>query len=489
MGLKKSSVDPSIVVIFGASGDLTGRKLMPALHNLHLEGLIPPETSIVGTARTGFSDGGFADQMKKEVAEFSRTAPTERTWSGFSDGVFYVPGDVNDEKLWRELKRKLEGVDSHRGTAGNRVWYLATLPTFFSVIAEGLGKNGLLDSGGWQRLVVEKPFGMDLTSARDLNATLGSYFAEDQIFRIDHYLGKETVQNLLVFRFANAIFEPIWNRRYIDHVQITVAEDIGVDDRAGFYEQTGALRDVGQNHLLQLLSLIAMEPPVAWDADAIRNEKVQVLRAVRRWSEDECGLVAARGQYEGYRSEQDVDERSSTETFVALKLAIDNWRWAGVPFYLRTGKKMASKATEVAIHFQSVPHLLFSKTSVEELDPNVLLIRVQPDEGISLSFGTKVPGPEVSVATVEMDFDYEADFGSGSPEAYERLLLDCMHGDATLFTRADEIEEAWEIVDPVLEHWRRGGRPGTYGDASWGPRAAEELIRRDGREWRNPQPR
>ena len=481
--------DPCVVVIFGASGDLTSRKLIPALHNLQVEGLIPPATSILGTARTEHSDEEFARELRSAVEEYSRIAPTDATWKDFGSNAFYVTGDVTDDALWADVKAKLARIDDERVTNGNRVWYLATLPRFFSLIAEGIGKSGLLDSGGWQRLVVEKPFGTDLASARELNAVLSSYFEEDQIFRIDHYLGKETVQNLLVFRFANAIFEPIWNRRYVDHVQITVAEEIGVADRAQFYEQTGALRDVGQNHLLQLLTLVAMEPPVAWDADAIRNEKVQVLKAVRRWTPEDCASVVARGQYETYRKEPGVDESSSTETFVALKLAIDNWRWAGVPFYLRTGKKLPGQATEIAIHFQKVPHLLFAQTAVEEIDPNVLVIRVQPDEGISLTFGTKVPGPEVNVATVDMEFDYESDFGSGSPEAYERLLLDCMNGDATLFTRSDEIEQAWEIIEPVLDHWRGGGRPGTYPTTEWGPEAARELIERDGREWRAPHVR
>ncbi|HWC13179.1 MAG TPA: glucose-6-phosphate dehydrogenase [Actinomycetota bacterium] len=478
--------DASVVVIFGASGDLTGRKLAPALYNLRVEGLIPDDTCVLGTARTTYTDDQFADSLESDVRDHSRRSPTDEVWQGFARHVFYVRGDVTDDAVWSDLRTKLDEIDDTHGTNGNRVWYLATLPRFFAPIAEGIGKSGLLDTSGWHRLIVEKPFGHDLESARHLNATLASYFSEDQIFRIDHYLGKETVQNLLVFRFANAIFEPIWNRRYVDHVQITVAEDIGVEDRAAFYEQTGALRDVGQNHLLQLLSLVAMEPPVSWDADAIRNEKVQVLRAVRRWDPNECGDVVARGQYTGYRDEDGVDASSSTETFVAMELAVDNWRWAGVPFFVRTGKRLPAKATEVAIHFQRVPHLLFAKTAVEELDPNVLVIRVQPDEGISLRFGTKVPGPEVNVATVDMDFDYETDFGSGTPEAYERLLLDCMHGDATLFTRSDEIEQAWQIVAPMLEHWERGGRPGTYARGEWGPPAADELIARGGREWRVP---
>ena len=478
----RAQPDPCVVVIFGASGDLTARKLAPALHNLEVDGLIPKNTAILGTSRTEHFDDEFGDLLDDGIANYSRMKPA--SWERH---VYYVPGDVADEGLYKTLGEKLEAIDEELGTGGNRVWYLATLPSLFATIAENLGKAGLTSTGGWQRLVVEKPFGHDLESARELNTILNHHFSEDQLFRIDHYLGKETVQNLLVFRFANAIFEPIWNRRYVDHVQITVAEDLGVEERGAFYDQTGALRDVGQNHLLQLLALTAMEPPVAWDADAIRNEKVQALQAVRRWSPNECASCVARGQYEGYRNEPKVDSHSSTETFVAMKLMVDDWRWAGVPWYLRTGKKMGSKATEIAIQFNRVPHLLFAKTAVEELEPNVLTIRIQPDEGIDLSFGTKVPGPEVNVSTVDMEFDYEADFGSGSPEAYERLLLDCMLGEATLFARSDEIEQAWEIVDPILEHWSSGGRPGMYPQGLWGPPASDELIRKDGRRWREPR--
>ena len=477
--------DPCVVVIFGASGDLASKKLLPALHNLQVEGLIPTATALLGTSRTEFTHEQFAADTRKDLEEHSRIEPTDESWKAFASDIFYIPGDINDPELFRDIESKLEEIDEKCGTGGNRLWYMSTHPDFFIPVVEQLGKNGLLDTAGWHRLVVEKPFGHDLESARELNTTLLQTFAEDQIFRIDHYLGKETVQNLLVFRFANAIFEPIWNRRYVDSVQITFSEDFGIGTRGGFYESTGALRDVGQNHLLQLFTLVAMEPPVAWDADAIRDKKVEALRAVRRPTQDQCGDIAVRGQYKGYRDEKGVDDSSSTETYVAMKLQVDNWRWADVPFYLRTGKRMQETLTEIAIQFQRVPHLLFAKTAVEELEPNVLVIRIKPNEGISLTFGTKVPGPEVEVRTVDMEFDYESDFGSGSAEAYERLLLDCMLGDATLFTRSDEIEEAWEIVDPISAHWSEGGRPGFYEVGSWGPKSADELLTRDGRSWRN----
>ncbi|MFN2587437.1 MAG: glucose-6-phosphate dehydrogenase [Actinomycetota bacterium] len=486
MSATRRAPDPCAVVIFGASGDLTSRRLLPALFNLRREGLAPEATTVLGTARTKLTDEEFAHRMRDAVDEHSRVSPDDSSWGSFAGNLFYAPGDLSSGDVFRRLGRRLAEIDESHGTGGNRVWYLATAPAFFPTIADGIGKAGLLDTAGWHRLVVEKPFGSDLASARELNAVLNRTFSEDQVFRIDHYLGKETVQNLLVLRFSNAIFEPIWNRRYVDHVQITVAEDGGVASRGAFYDQTGALRDVAQNHLLQLLTLVAMEPPVAWDASAIRNEKVQVLKAVRRWPASECGILTARGQYEGYRDEAGVDPQSSTETFVALKLLVDNWRWAGVPFYLRTGKNLPAKATEIAIQFQRVPHLLFAKTAVEELEPNVLVLRIQPDEAITLTFGAKVPGHEVNVRTVDMEFDYESDFGSGSPEAYERLLQDCMLGDATLFTRADEIEEAWEIVDPVLAYWSGGGRPGLYARGTWGPASADEVVREDGRRWRDP---
>lgn len=461
--------DPCIIVIFGASGDLAKRKLLPALYNLHIEGAIPREATVVGTSRTDLDDEAFRSQMREAVLEHSRLEIDEEEWPGFASGIHYVTGDITDEDSMRRLKVLLDEMDEKHGTQGNRIWYLALLPEFFGAAAETIAKAGMLDAPGWHRLIVEKPYGFDLDTAKDLSGQLSRFYSEDQIFRIDHYLGKETVQNLLIFRFANAIWEPIWNRRHIDNVQITVAEDIGIEGRGSFYERVGALRDVGQNHLLQLLALIAMEPPVSFDSDAIRDEKVKVLTAVRRWTPRECERTVTRGQYRGYREETNVDKSSSVETFVAMELNVDNWRWAGVPFYLRTGKKLASKVTEVVITFKEVPHLLFKRTAVEELQTNALHIRIQPDEGITLTFGAKEPGAELSLRSVDMDFDYENEFGSGTPEAYERLLLDAMLGDSTLFIRDDEILEAWEIVDPIIKYWQGGGRPAFYEPGTWGP--------------------
>ncbi|MFP5297714.1 MAG: glucose-6-phosphate dehydrogenase [Actinomycetota bacterium] len=463
----RPKVDPCIVVIFGASGDLAKRKLLPALYNLHIEGTIPTETTIVGTSRTEFDDQDFRTQMHDAVVEHSRLEMDEDEWPRFASDIHYVTGDITDDDSMRRLKELLDQMDDEHGTQGNRIWYMALLPEFFGATAEAVSKAGMLNTSGWHRLIVEKPYGFDLETAKDLSGQLTRFFSEDQIFRIDHYLGKETVQNLLVFRFANAIWEPIWNRRHIDNVQITVAEDIGIEGRGSFYERVGALRDVGQNHLLQLMALIAMEPPVSFDPDAIRDEKVKLLKAVRRWTPEECRDTVWRGQYRGYREEKDVDPSSSVETFVSMRFLIDNWRWADVPFHLKTGKKLPSKETEVVITFKEVPHLLFQKTAVEELKTNALHLRIQPDEGITLTFGAKEPGPDLSLRSVEMDFDYENEFGSGTPEAYERLLLDAMLGDQTLFIRDDEILEAWEIVDPIIKHWQGGGRPALYPPNTW----------------------
>jgi glucose-6-phosphate 1-dehydrogenase len=490
--------EPGVMVIFGASGDLTSRKLVPALYDLAAQRRLPLEFAVVGISRTEMSHDEFRGKLRKALEEQRSGEVSDDVWDSFSHGIFYMPGDSKKTETYDELKELLKKLDSERGTQGNRAFYLSSSPSLFPDIVEHLGEAGLNEEedGGWSRLVVEKPFGRDLESAQELNSELQRYFDETQIYRIDHYLGKETVQNILALRFANGIFEPIWNQHYVDHVQITVAEDIGVGTRGAFYEEAGALRDIVQNHVMQVLCLTAMEPPVAFDAESVREEKVKVLKAVHPIPEDDVDNYAVRGQYErgwvwgeevpGYREEENVDPESVTETYVALKVFVDNWRWAGVPFYIRAGKRMPKKATEVAIQFHSSPHTPFAHADTEGLEPNVLVVRVQPEEGLSLKIGAKVPGSGFEVSSVNMDLLYGTAFLEEAPDAYQRLLLDLMLGDPTLFIRADEAEGAWKILDPVMRHWSQKLEVSFYPAGTWGPEEADHLLERDGREWRRP---
>jgi glucose-6-phosphate 1-dehydrogenase len=486
---------PNVMVIFGASGDLTRRKLLPALYNLARQGLLPGGFSAVGFARRPKSHEEFRAEMRQAAAKEQAGARPlqESVWDAFAQGIYYHQADFQDPQGYERLRELLEHIDNQRGTNGNRLFYLATPPSYYVGICQQLAAAGLAHSEpGWTRIIIEKPFGRDLATAQELNRQVHQVFSEEQIYRIDHYLGKETVQNILVFRFANGIFEPIWNRRYVDHVQITVAESLGIEGRSGYYEEAGAIRDVIQNHTLQLLTLVAMEPPAAFEAEAVRNEKVKVLWAIRPLTPAEVRERTVRGQYgpggsvPGYRQEPGVAPDSLTETFVALKLYVDNWRWAGVPFYLRSGKRLPKRATEISIHFRQPPLLLFEQSAASVIEPNVLALRIQPDEGISLKFGCKVPNPQILVRPVKMDFYYGASFGAEPPDAYERLLLDCMSGDSTLFTRHDEIELAWALVTSIIEGWRQTPPPQfpSYEAGTWGPGEAHELIERDGRRWR-----
>jgi glucose-6-phosphate 1-dehydrogenase len=482
--------DPCALVIFGASGDLTHKKLMPALYALMVRRLLPPRFAIVGVARTEADDDAFRNDMKEAVKRHARDAFRDDVWEELAANMRYVATDFADEGGEDRLEQKIELCEKEKDLGGNRVYYLAVPPVAFATIVDALGKRRS-GAKGWTRLIVEKPFGHDLTSARGLNAMLQEHFTEDQIFRIDHYLGKETVQNMLALRFANGIFEPIWNRQFVDHVQITVAESIGIEGRAGYYESAGAIRDIFQNHLLQLLALTAMEPPIDFTAESVRNEKVKVLRALHTPGPKSV----VRGQYgrgyvEGvevsaYREEEGVAPDSMTETYVAAKLFVDNWRWADTPFYVRMGKRLARRETTIAIQFKRAPHPPFEEMSAEGLRPNVLLVHVQPDEGVSLAIGAKVPGQGMQIRTVHMDFLYGGAFRTAMPEAYERLILDTLLGDGTLFTRADEVEEQWLLVDAIVSAWQRD-RPGfpNYAAGTWGPPSADDLLHRDGRSWR-----
>jgi glucose-6-phosphate 1-dehydrogenase len=500
---------PCALVIFGASGDLTKRKLVPALYALFSGGLLAPGFTVVGAARTEMSDEEFRAHMRESVGEFGRIPLNDDVWRSFAEGLRYAPVDFDADDGFERLKQVLAEVDHERGTAGNRVFYLSIPPSAIGTVARRLGEEGMSqvpDSpGGFVRLIVEKPFGRDLQSARQLSKDLHHSFAEEQIYRIDHYLGKETVQNLLVFRFANGIFEPLWNRQYIDHVQITVAESIGVENRGEYYEESGALRDIVQNHIMQLVALVGMEAPANFAAETVRDEKVKLLRSVRPILEEDVLTQTVRGQYgpgwiegepvRGYREEPHVNPLSLRETFVAIKLDIDNWRWAGTPFYVRTGKRLPKRATEIAIQFREVPHSPFRghvTTAAEQrygsIDPNLLVLRIQPDEGITLRFGAKVPGQMLKIRSVSMDFLYGSAFLTESPEAYERLLLDCMLGDATLFARVDEVDEAWRFCTAILDGWRerppaRDSLP-NYEAGTWGPQEAHAMMAREGRAWR-----
>jgi len=489
------AADPCSIVVFGASGDLTRRKLLPALYRLTRDRMLHPMTAVTGFARKRKTD----EEFRNEASAVMGVEASSPDWTRFAGSLHYQVGSFEDPDAFLALRASLETGERLRGIPSNRLYYLATPPSNHDTILRNLGRAGLVHTAGergpWSRVIVEKPFGYDLASARALNARLHEVFHESQVYRIDHYLGKETVQNILVFRLANGIFEPLWNNRYIDHVQITVAESVGVEGRAAYYERAGVLRDMMQNHMLQLLTLTAMEPPARFGADEVRDEKVKVLRALRPPGPADVAAQTIRAQYaagatEGvvtpaYRDEPGVDPRSETETYLAARVEIDNWRWAGVPFYLRSGKRMPRRATEISIVFRHPPYALFRAEGCGEIQPNVLRLRIQPDEGISLSIGSKSPGASLHIDPVRMDFNYLTSFGADPPEAYERLLLDCNLGDSTLFARRDEVELAWEYVDAIARAWQSEGRPALayYACGSWGPPEADALMARDGRAW------
>ncbi|WP_329544450.1 glucose-6-phosphate dehydrogenase [Streptomyces sp. NBC_00554] len=487
---------PSGLVIFGVTGDLSRKKLMPAVYDLANRGLLPPGFSLLGFARREWEDQDFAQVVHDSVREHARTEFREEVWQQLAEGMRFIPGDFDDDTAFKQLRSAVDELDSSRGTSGNYAFYLSVPPKFFPKVVKQLKKHGLADApeGSWRRAVIEKPFGRDLASARELNKIVHEVFDPEQVFRIDHYLGKETVQNILALRFANQMYEPIWNRSYVDHVQITMAEDIGIGGRAGYYDGIGSARDVIQNHLLQLMALTAMEEPAAFDAESLLTEKLKVFKAVKL--PDELGEHTVRGQYaaswqggervRGYLQEDGIDPKSTTDTFAAVKLEVDNRRWAGVPFYLRTGKRLGRRVTEIAVVFQRAPHSPFDSTATEELGANAIVIRVQPDEGMTVRFGSKVPGTSMEIRDVTMDFAYGESFTESSPEAYERLILDVLLGDANLFPRHQEVEESWKILDPIEGYWEKHGKPAQYPSGSWGPKEADEMLARDGRSWRRP---
>ena len=492
-----------VVTIFGASGDLTKRKLIPALYNLALENRLPERFAVVGYARSDMSHEAFREKMREAVSEFSRTGlKNEAVWQQFAATLFYVRGGYEQADGYQSLKDFIDGFDRGSRVLPVRLFYLATPPDLYGTVIQQISAAALApkenDGEPRTRVIIEKPFGTDLQTACELNRRVHETLDEKQVYRIDHYLGKETVQNIMVFRFANAVFEPIWNRRYVDHVQITAAESVGVENRGGYYEEAGVVRDMFQNHLLQLLCLTAMEPPVGFSADAVRDEKGKLLKSVRPIAREEVAAAAVRGQYAGgkvdgeevpgYRQEPGVARGSTTVTYAAIKLAVDNWRWEGVPFYLRSGKRMAKRVTEVAIQFKRPPLLLFKSHAVEAVNPNVLVMRIQPDEGVSLTFEVKPPGPDMVIKPLSLDFKYEQAFGNSPPEAYETLLEDCIEGNSTLFTRHDWVESAWSLMDPIIQVWNLS-KPknfSNYEAGSWGPAEADEFVQRDGRRWRQP---
>jgi glucose-6-phosphate 1-dehydrogenase len=497
--LYAGTAEPCAVVLFGASGDLAKRKVIPAMYDLAIHNSLGSRYAIVGFARTPMSDEQFRTSTGEAARTMSEIGPIDpKQWADFSSCLFYHAGDYNDPQAYQQLAKRLEQFDSEHKLGGNRLFYLSTPPEVYPHIVEQLGRANLArpsSADSWVRIIIEKPFGRDLASAQQLNKQVHQVFEEQQVYRIDHYLGKDTVQNLLVLRFGNGIFEPLWNRNYVDSVQITASETLGVERRGGFYETAGALRDMIQSHVLQLTSLVAVEPPASFDATAVRNEKLKVLQCIRPFDLERVAQSVVRGQYapgqfngnrlSGYREEPGVNPASRTETFVAACLIIDNWRWAGVPFYLRTGKRLAKRSTEIVIQFRCAPHLVFRS---REIEPNRLILNIQPDEGISISFGAKRPGTEMRIGNVNMSFSYKEGFGDASRSAYATLLNDCLRGDATLFDRGDNVEAAWALVDPILDVWSaaRTGKVPEYAAGSWGPRESDHLLERDGRLWFNP---